>query len=70
MIRLILFFLFVLSYGCSFNTSSEFWNQKKQNKIVSKKKEIKLLTKDKSFEKYKKEFIEYGKNNEFPNINN
>ncbi len=69
---IIIFFLLVSN--CSFNTNSNFWNKgSNNNKKIVQTNNYKVETieiEDKSYKKIKNEIIEYGKNKDFPDINN
>ena len=65
-ISAILFLLLLTS--CSFDTSSGMWKNKKEEKKTTELN-IDDLDKDLSMSEYKLIIIEYGKNNEYPDIN-
>jgi len=69
----IIFFLLVLN-NCSLNPNSKFWNENSNNRNnISKNKDDKVDTakfEDESYEKIKEKIIQYGKNKDFPDINN
>ena len=64
----------LLASNCSFNKNSKFWNERSNNnKKIVQANNYKLETleiEDKSYKKIKDEIIEYGKNKDFPDINN
>ncbi len=64
----------LLVSNCSFNKNSKFWNEgSNNNKKIVPANDFKLETleiEDKSYKKIKDEIIEYGKNKDFPDINN
>ncbi len=66
--------IFLLFNNCSFNTSSKFWDEDpNNNKIIVLTNDYKAETleiEDESYKKIKDEIIEYGKNKDFPDINN
>ena len=66
--------IFLLFSNCSFNTNSKFWNEdSNNNKKIVQTNDYKVETleiEDKSYKKIKDEIIEYGKNKDFPDINN
>ncbi len=59
--------LFILINSCSLNKNSKFWSQNSSNFKNSK---ISNEINDNSFELTKQQIIEYGKNKDFPDINN
>ena len=59
--------LFILINSCSLNKNSKFWSQNSSNFKNSK---ISNEINDNSFELIKEQIIEYGKNKDFPDINN
>jgi len=66
---LYLIVLSTITYSCSFDTSSSYWdnkNIKKISKIASKV----YVDENKTYDEIKNEFINYGKNSDFPDINN
>ena len=65
-ISVILFLLLLTS--CSFDTSSDIWENKKEEKKITELN-IDDLDKDLSMVEYKLIIIEYGKNSEYPDIN-
>ena len=68
-----IFFIILLFYfsGCSFNSNSDFWNEtNKSNSQNNKNENNEKVDINKSFKKLKDEVIKYGKNKNFPNINN
>ena len=72
--RSFLIFILFAMCGCSFNPNSKYWtedssnlkeiNQKNKNNDTSNE----IL--DPEYEKIKEQIIEYGKNKDFPDINN
>ena len=64
----------LLASNCSFNKNSKFWNEgSNNNKKIVQTNDYKVETleiEDKSYKKIKDEIIEYGKNKDFPDINN
>ena len=60
--------------NCSLNPNSKFWNKNSSNsKKISINDDDNINTieiEDKSYKKIKDEIIEYGKNKDFPDINN
>ena len=66
-ISVILFLLLLTS--CSFDTSSGIWENKKKEKKKITELNMDDLDKDLSMSEYKLIIIEYGKNNEYPDIN-
>ena len=66
--------IFLLFSNCSFNTNSKFWDEgSNNNKKIVQTNDYKVETleiEDKSYKKIKDEIIEYGKNKDFPDINN
>ena len=69
---IIIIFLFL--NNCSLNPNSKFWNENSINsKKIVKNDDNNINTidiEDKSYKKIKDEIIEYGKNKDFPDINN
>ena len=68
----IIFAALVLS-NCSFSPNSKFWNENSKNMNINqnddnKNNSIEIVSG--SYKKIKKEIIEYGKNKDFPDINN
>ena len=64
-----LFFILIVSTSCSMDSHSGLWNEKFNEKELSKIK-IHDIDKNISFKKYKDIVVKYGKYSEFPNINN
>ena len=69
---MIIFAALVLS-NCSFSPNSKFWNENSKNMNINqnddnKNNSIEIVSG--SYKKIKKEIIEYGKNKDFPDINN
>ena len=59
-----------MNNNCSFNANSDFWNEEKNvTSKINKDNKKSDVNKDFSFEKLKEEIIEYGKNKDFPDIN-
>ena len=58
----------LLLTNCSFDTSSDIWENKKEEKKITKLN-MDDLDKNLSMSEYKLIIIEYGKNSEFPDIN-
>jgi len=65
----ILIFLSLVLNNCSFNTNSKFWNEENKDKIKVIEQKIDIID-NLSFNKLKEEIIKYGKNSDFPDINN
>jgi len=65
----ILIFLSLVLNNCSFNTNSNFWNEENKDKIKVIEQKIDIID-NLSFNKLKEEIIKYGKNSDFPDINN
>ena len=69
----IIFFFLVLN-NCSLNTNLKFWSVESINskKIIQNddKKVDSIGIEYKQYEKIKEEIIQYGKNKDFPDINN
>jgi len=70
---LILFCVFLLN--CSFDSNSEFWNDKKKKIVKNNENTMKIenskkinLDENLSFNQFKEKFIIYGKKSDFPNI--
>ena len=68
---IIIIFLFL--NNCSLNPNSKFWNENSKNMNINqnddnKNNSIEIVSG--SYKKIKKEIIEYGKNKDFPDINN
>ncbi len=67
--RKIIFLLFsiLLLNSCSFNQNSKFWNEDTKNIVINNQNDI---VGDSSYKLMKEQIIEYGKNKDFPDINN
>ena len=71
-----IFFIIVAALvlsNCSFSPNSKFWNENSKNMNINqnddnKNNSIEIVSG--SYKKIKKEIIEYGKNKDFPDINN
>ena len=73
--KLLSFFLLIfLSNSCSFNPNSNFWNEDSKkvnnNNQNNNFKESSGEIQDSSYKLLKDRIIEYGKNKDFPDINN
>ena len=73
--KLLSFFLLIfLSNSCSFNPNSNFWNEDpikvNNNNQNNNFKESSGEIQDSSYKLLKDRIIEYGKNKDFPDINN
>ena len=68
------FVLIILSSNCSFNPNSDFWNEDpinvNNNDQNNNFKESLGEIQDGSYKLLKDRIIEYGKNKDFPDINN
>ena len=63
----VILFLLLLT-NCSFDTKSGIWENKKEEKKITKLN-MDDLDKNLSMSEYKLIIIEYGKNSEYPDIN-
>ena len=66
--KLFIIFIFIFLSNCSFNTSSELW----ENDIPKKKSvtHSAILNDEINFQDYKNKIINYSYNSTFPDINN
>ena len=66
--KILIMFIFLFLSNCSFNTSSELW----ENDIPKKKSVTRsaILNDEINFQDYKNKIINYSYNSTFPDINN
>tara|TARA_B100000131_G_scaffold60899_2_gene56649 strand:+ start:430 stop:654 length:225 start_codon:yes stop_codon:yes gene_type:complete len=65
--------LFLFLNCCSLNTKSKFWNEETKNINITESNEVfddKNKDINNSYNIIKKQIIDYGKNKDFPDINN
>jgi len=66
--------IFLILNNCSLNPNSKFWNENSNNSKKMAKNDYDNIDtieiEDKTYKKIKDEIIEYGKNKDFPDINN
>ena len=64
-----IYFLIICAYflySCSFDTSSNFWNYEQENTILQNKSI--LADKNKEFNIFKEEILEYSNKEDYPDI--
>ena len=63
---LFLLFFFLFQSACSFDTSSNLWNES-QNAVIVKNNDV-LINENLKFERFKRQVLEYSNKDDYPDI--